>query len=182
MKKALIFAVLTTMFVIIVCGWSKTDAKSYDINQNEVLRIHIRANSNEQDDQSVKYKVKAKVVEYITPLLINATDKQKATKIINDNLSNISNIASQVLKSEGFDYLASSTISREYFPTRSYDGVTFCNGEYDALIINLGSAKGDNWWCLVYPPLCFVADYDLTSNNIIYRSKLMEIIRAFFDK
>ena len=84
------------------------------------------------------------------------------------------------MQGEGFDYFADATILKEYFPTRTYDDVTLYDGEYDALIINLGSAKGDNWWCLVYPPLCFVAEYDLTNSNIVYRSKLLEIIQSFF--
>ena len=182
MKKALLFAILTTMFVIIVCMWSKTDLKTYEINQNEVLRIHIRANSNKQEDQLVKYKVKSMVVDYLAPLLINATTKQNATKIIKDNLAQISLIASQVLTEEGFDYLANASVSTEYFPTRSYGEVTLNDGEYEALIINLGRATGDNWWCLVYPPLCFVPSSDLPSSNIVYKSKLMEIIKKFFDE
>ncbi|MBR5250744.1 MAG: stage II sporulation protein R [Clostridia bacterium] len=182
MKKALVFAILTTMFVIIVCAWLKTDSKTYKINQNDVLRIHIRANSNSQDDQSIKYKVKSMVVEYLTPLLINATTKQNAIKIIENNLEQISLIATQVLVDNHYNYSASASLSKEYFPTRSYGDVTIYDGVYDALIINLGSANGDNWWCLVYPPLCFVSNCDAINGNIIYKSKLMEIIQKFFNK
>ena len=72
-------------------------------------------------------------------------------------------------------------IDKEKFPTRSYENVTLEEGVYDALIIELGSGKGDNWWCIVYPPLCFVNKSDVDAQNIQYQSYLIEIIKKYFD-
>ena len=82
----------------------------------------------------------------------------------------------------GFNYGCKAYIDAENFPTRSYDDVVLEAGVYDALILNLGSGKGDNWWCVVYPPLCFIGGNDNGQNNIVYRSKLLEIIEDFFAK
>ena len=84
-------------------------------------------------------------------------------------------VATQVLKEQGFAYSASAEIKKESFPTRVYGEYTLPAGEYSALIIRLGSGKGDNWWCVVYPPLCFAS----TDTDVIYKSKIQEIIEKW---
>ena len=105
-------------------------------------------------------------------------EPQTVKDIINKNLWKIESIADNVLVEEGFDYTASAKINNEYFPSRSYDGEVYPADYYDALIINLGSGSGDNWWCVAYPPLCFVGEG--MGNNIQYKSKLVEMISNFF--
>ncbi len=145
-------------------------------NENvEYLRIHIRADSNNQLDQDVKYKVKDKEVEFLTPLLSTCKTKTDAETLLKSNLGNIENVANSVLEENGFSYKASVKINNEEFPTRVYDDFILEQGYYDALIINLGSGKGDNWWCVVYPPLCFTN----SNSPYIYRSKILEIIKDF---
>ena len=119
------------------------------------LRIHIRANSNSEQDQEVKYAVKESVSELLTSLVADVTDAPQAMSIVNANLEKINNAADNTLKQHGFYYGAKTKLCEEYFPTRSYDDLVLKNGLYDALIIELGEGKGDNWWCVVYPPLCF---------------------------
>ena len=142
----------------------------------EYLRIHIRANSNSQVDQSVKYQIKEKVVGFLTPMIAECVSKKNAEKMLEENVKNIEQIADMVLKNNGFDYLSKAKISNEEFPTRVYEEYTLESGFYDALIIELGEAKGDNWWCVVYPPLCFLSD----STAIRYRSKIKDIIQKFY--
>lgn len=156
------------------------NAKQTELTADSFLRIHIRANSNSAEDQAVKYKVKDKIVEYLTPILTEANTKQQAIKIISQNLQEISNVAGLVLKEEGYNYDANAVLRSEYFPIRCYDDVVLESGEYDSLIVELGNATGNNWWCVVYPPLCFVNTDDTNSSNIVYRSKLLEIINGFF--
>ena len=144
----------------------------------QYLRIHIRANSNLEIDQSVKYLVKDKVVSYLTPLIAECDTKQKAQRTLEENLINIENVANSVLKSKGFNYVSSAKINTEAFPTRAYNNLTLEAGSYDALIINLGSGSGDNWWCVVYPPLCFTGE----GTSYIYKSKIYEIINKFFNR
>ena len=91
-------------------------------------------------------------------------------------LGAIEEVAKEILRENGFSYGAKASLRREDFPTRVYDGVTLEAGVYDALILELGSGKGDNWWCVVYPPLCFTSG----NGNIVYKSMIAEIIKKFF--
>ena len=119
------------------------------------------------------------MVKYLTPILSEANSKSEAMTLVKQNLDDISKVASLVLEREGYNYDANARLTSEYFPTRCYDDVVLESGEYDSLIVNLGSGSGNNWWCVVYPPLCFVATDD-SSEGITYRSKILDIIRNFF--
>ena len=145
--------------------------------QEQYLRIHIRANSNTEQEQSVKYLVSSKVVDFLTPIVAECNTKQQAESAILDNLYNIECVCNQVLAEQGYSYKASARLDNECFPTRVYNGYTLESGFYDALIIELGSGKGENWWCVVYPPLCFKE-----SAGYIYKSKILCIINDFFNK
>lgn len=147
-------------------------------SNTDFLRIHIRADSNSTEDQSVKYVVKQAVVEYLAPYLAEATTKEQAMSVVQNQLANLKNVCDKTLKSQGKTYVSTVKLCTENFPDRAYNGVTLPAGVYDALIIELGSGEGDNWWCVVYPPLCFVGDSD-GSGNIVYKSKLLEIIRKW---
>ena len=131
----------------------------------EYLRIHIRADSNEQEAQAVKYAVKDAVVEYLTPIIAQIQTKEQAKQRLNSELENIESVANATLKSKGFSYTCSASIKTEEFPTRVYDSLT----------LEQGSGKGDNWWCVVYPPLCFVGE----STPYVYKSKIQQVINDF---
>lgn len=144
------------------------------------LRVHIRANSNLEVDQEVKYAVKTAVVDFLTPKIASGTTFEKAYEILEQNLEGLESVANQVLEENGFSYTAKAKLTNEYFPTRSYGDCTLENGYYDALILELGEAEGNNWWCVVYPPLCFIGAEGSNVKNIKYKSKLVEIINKFF--
>ena len=144
-------------------------------SNNEYLRIHIRANSNLAIDQTVKYQVKDAVVDFMIPLLAQCETIEESKKTVNENLSAIERVAESVLTQNGFSYQAFAQIKNEEFPTRSYGNLTLESGFYDALILNLGEGKGDNWWCVVYPPLCFV-NGGITANT--FKSRILEIINS----
>ena len=146
-------------------------------NNADYLRIHVRANSNEQIDQNVKYKVKDEIVKFITPYAAECTDKQAAMKIIGGILGEIEEVANKVLAENGFDYKSRASVRTEEFPTRVYGDTTLEAGLYDALIVELGSGTGDNWWCVIYPPLCFTAG----TAQVQYRSAIYDIINKFFN-
>ena len=147
------------------------------LDAEEIVRIHIRANSNSEIDQNVKLKVRDGIIEYITPLLASCENSKEVKNILKLNLKNIESVANDVLYYNGFSYVSNAKISNEYFPTREYGEVVYPADYYDALIIELGSGTGDNWWCVAYPPLCFVGE---GSGDIEYRSKLVEMISKFF--
>ena len=122
------------------------------------LRLHIRADGNEKEAQDVKLKVRDETVKFLTPLLSSAKSIDEAKEIFVKNADVIEKLCDETLKRNGFNYGAKVLIGREYFPSRSYGGKVYRDGYYDAVIINLGSGKGDNWWCVAYPPLCFDSD------------------------
>ena len=172
--KKIIFAVVAlavvlTVIIAVPSGNSNSD----------FLRIHIRADSNDQADQNVKFQVKSAVVDYLTPYLANATTKEQAMNVVKGQLSAIEGVCDEVLASNGFTYTSHAKLCQEQFPDRSYGDVTLAAGVYDALIIELGSGSGNNWWCVVYPPLCFVGGESNGTNQIVYKSKLMEIINQW---
>ena len=167
MKYLLSFiSVCVITLILVFCGNGGT--------QEEYFRIHIRANSNSEADQNVKYIVKDAVVDFLIPLLSDVETKDEAEDVMNANLDQIEEVADEVLLENGFTYKSSAYISFEEFPTREYDDLVLEEGFYDALILALGTGNGDNWWCVVYPPFCFLETKN--SENYVYISKIWEII------
>lgn len=144
-------------------------------NKSAYLRIHIRAESNSESDQKVKYAVKEALVSFLTPIVAECETVGEAKAVIENNLADIERVADGVLYKNGFLYKSKAKINNEKFPTRTYGEFTLESGYYDALIVELGSGKGDNWWCVVYPPLCFTG----SDAGYTYRSKILEIIDGF---
>ena len=173
MKKYCIVFVL--LFIIILTA--AVCARPEDGTAAAYLRLHVRANSDSAAAQAVKYEVKEAIVEYLTPVAASAESKEEAVAALEAALPGIERTANAVLAENGFAYLSRAEIRAEEFPTRVYDGVTLEAGVYDALIVELGSGKGANWWCVVYPPLCFAGE---TGANVQYRSRIWEIIHDFF--
>lgn len=169
----IVFLVLFIIIATVVCATEITPAQK----TAEYLRIHVRANSNDEVDQAVKYKVKDEVVKFITPYCAQCVDKERATEIISSILDDIEDVCDKVLKQNGFNYKSKASVRREEFPTRVYGELTLEAGLYDALIIELGSGTGDNWWCVIYPPLCFTS----ATTDVNYRSAIYDIVRKFFD-
>jgi len=177
MKKICIsFLLLAIIILTVGCDGSLKNSNGYTNNQ-EFLRIHVRANSNEEKDQIVKYKIKDLVVNWLTPYVSNCHSKDDTAKLINRKKRDLECIIDEVLKANGFKYSSHVGIKNEKFPTRVYEGITLESGYYDAVIVELGEAKGDNWWCVVYPPLCFTS-----GESVKYKSKILEIIEDFLNR
>ena len=175
--KYLPFFLFLILSIVVVCVG--LDNAEGDVKY-DYLRIHIRANSNREIDQDVKYMVKDEVVNFVAPYLASCETKQESIDILTVLLDDIEDVCDRILVEEGFVYRSNARIGEEHFPTRAYDYVTLEAGLYDALIIELGEGAGDNWWCIVYPPLCFVNKSDLNEYNIQYQSYLVEIVRKYF--
>ena len=174
MKRVCISFLIVAIIILSVTGLYLSNGTP----KEEYLRIHVRADSNLENDQAVKYKVKDAVVEYLTPYIAECDTKKKAQTLLTDRLDEIERVADKVLKENGFDYRATASVKVEEFPTRVYGNLELESGFYDALILELGSGEGDNWWCVVYPPLCFTGE----GQNYVYRSKIKEIIDEFYQK
>ena len=174
MKRSFV-AIFIVVLVIILCV--TTLAHQY-VDTSKYLRIHIRANSNSDIDQDVKYRIKGEVVKLLSPKLRGVKDADTAKEIVLKNIDNINNVANKVLEDGGYNYRASTILHKEKFPTRYYGNMTLEEGVYDALIVNLGRAEGNNWWCVVFPPLCFVRSEEVGSGKFTYVSKIKELLQG----
>lgn len=164
--------VLSILFLIglVIVGATFLPTSSVDY---DYLRLHIRAHSNSDIDQQVKYEVKDLMVSYLTPVLCNVKSKQQAIDVVNNNRTSLTDKCLQLLQSKGFNYSVNIKVNNEYFPTRTYQNTTLESGYYDAVIVELGKAEGDNWWCVMYPPLCFMNKNE-NSKQITFKSKIKE--------
>lgn len=177
-KLRITFLVLFIIIATVLLTFAPTKNEDLVASANDYLRIHVRANSNNEQDQAVKYLVKDKVVELITPYIKECKSKKDAIEIVSGLKSQLEKVCQSELENNGYYYGANACVKSEKFPTRVYGDLTLESGEYDALIIELGSGKGDNWWCVLYPPLCFTS----SQQSVEYRSLIYDIIKNFFNK
>ena len=178
MKKFVVIGLLVALIAALILIFMGNGESEEVSSNSDYLRVHIRANSNSEEDQAVKYKVRDGVVAFLTPTVAECKTKEEAMQKIGAKLSEAAAVADRILRENGYTYGARAEIRKEQFPTRVYEDFTLEAGEYDALILELGSGSGDNWWCVVYPPLCFAGG----NQNVVYKSKIAEIIRSFYNK
>lgn len=171
MKK---FVFILVLVVAVVVGALCIPSK--EINY-DYLRLHIRANSNADIDQNVKYEIKDELVKFLTPHLCTIESKQKAIQVVESYSNVMKSLCLNLLQEKGFAYSVNIKIANEYFPTRTYVNTTLESGYYDAVIVELGEAKGDNWWCVMYPPLCFV-----NKNENVKQIKYKSVICKWWNK
>ena len=165
--KRFILLTLLLILYILVSAISYTNAVCSDI-QESVFRLHVIANSDSSEDQNLKYTVRDSVIEYINEISNNASSKDEVILIAQEHLSEIENIALQTIKDNGYNYPVKVSIGNFAFPSKKYGDITLPPGYYDALKIEIGEAAGQNWWCVMFPPLCFV---DVTSGVVPDESK-----------
>ena len=123
---------------------------------NEVFRFHVLANSDSEKDQSLKMKVKEHVLAYMKQELPKSSSAEMTKQWARTSTSEIEKVAQRVIKAEGYNYQVRAKVMKCEFPRKTYGDVTFPAGEYEALRIEIGEAKGQNWWCVLYPNLCFI--------------------------
>ncbi len=166
MKKYFILLFVLILFLIL-----SAFSYAYAINENlsdNVFRLHVISNSDSKEDQDLKYKVRDSLIEYMESLTSNINTKEEVIKIANAHLEDFTNIAKRVIKDNGFNYDVKVEIGNFSFPTKQYGDISLPSGFYDALKVQIGEAKGQNWWCVMFPPLCFV---DVTSGIVPEESK-----------
>jgi len=168
----IISVVLVAIFCIIL-----TACEDNKYSERDLIRFHIRANSNSVIDQQVKLKVRDKIVAYLEQTSLGDTP-DKAYRSLKKLMPMLKDMADEVLKSEGFDYSSTVTLDKRYFPARSYGETVIPDGYYNSLIIQLGNGQGENWWCVVYPPLCYLEAK--AEKDVRYKSKIVEFIKKYF--
>ena len=150
-----------------VCAISYAQNISTDI-ANSVFRLHVIANSDSQKDQNLKYIVRDNLLKYMNELCVNCKSKEEAINLVNENKNQFETIALDTIREQGYDYDVNINVGNFEFPTKYYGDISLPAGYYDALRVEIGEAKGQNWWCVMFPPLCFV---DISSGVVPEESK-----------
>lgn len=195
-----------------VLSIQESDTKLRVLNYNDVkdslIRFHVIANSDTDEDQALKIKVKNAVIEYLYPYLSDSSSIEESRKIILDNEDKVKQIAQKVIKDNSYSYDVKLELSHENFPEKSYGNIVLPQGNYEAFRIIIGSGQGRNWWCVMFPPLCFVDEskaevqYDKTEESLTkaekngnvqdnngieadkekiqYKFKIVEILKSLF--
>lgn len=168
-RRLSVFIMGMVMISLVVSGLR--GAKNYDTQfqegiAKEIIRFHVRANSDSDEDQQLKLLVKDSVVTYLEPLLSQSASTQESRQILADHTEEIRQLSLDTLQEAGSDYDVSVYFENSYFPMKSYGDVTFPPGDYEAFRIDIGESQGKNWWCVLYPPLCFVdTSYGVLPDN-----------------
>lgn len=165
-KRFLILIFLLFIYTII-CAVSYVNAVSSNI-ESSVFRLHVIANSDSKEDQDLKYIVRDNILTYINEISKNASTKEEVIEIARNNIYTIKQIAQETVYENGYNYSVNIKIGNFAFPTKQYGDISLPAGFYDALRVEIGSASGQNWWCVMFPPLCFV---DVSSGVVPEESK-----------
>lgn len=129
----------------------------------KIIRFHILANSDSKEDQDLKLKVRDEVIEFVSPKLKNSKSIKQSREILMNLKTEVIEVAKKVIKEEGYAYDVDVELAMTNFPVKTYGNITLPQGEYEAFRILIGEAKGQNWWCVMFPPLCFI---DVTKGEV----------------
>ena len=166
MKKYLLLLIVSVAFLLL-SAYSYVNAVSNNLADN-VFRLHVIANSDSEEDQNLKYKVRDSLIGYMNTLTNDMNTKDEVIKIAHEHIDDFKKIAQNVVKENGYNYEVNVEIGNFSFPTKTYGDISFPSGFYDALKVEIGKAEGQNWWCVMFPPLCFV---DVSSGVVPEESK-----------
>lgn len=156
-KRWCILGIFTILGLLVFIGKEKTSADALQEGiASKILRFHVIANSDSAEDQALKLEIKDIVVEYMKEILADAKNIDDTRRIVNAHAEEIKQLAQAYAAEKGYAYPVSVFIDRRYFPVKSYGSYTFPAGEYEAICVELGAHSGKNWWCVMYPSLCFV--------------------------
>ncbi len=178
-------------------AYCKQEVLNYNDVKDSLIRFHVIANSDTDEDQKLKLKVRDEVLNYLYPYMSESKCLCETRDILNNNLNAVEEIADKVIKQNNYDYDVQVFLKRMNFPQKEYGNLILPQGNYEAFEIVIGSGRGHNWWCVMFPPLCFVdesyavVEYDKTkesiksdnnqkeekedNNKIEYKFKILEI-------
>ncbi len=140
---------------VFICAQSYVSAVSNNLSE-AVFRLHVLANSDSEEDQKLKLKVRDSLLNYMNNICSNCYTKAEAISLVNEHQQEFQQIAENTISENGYDYPVKINIGNFYFPTKNYGDISLPAGLYDALRVEIGNAKGKNWWCVMFPSLCFI--------------------------
>lgn len=174
MLSLLLISILTITTIHIYGEVSKVEKVSSNY-KDKLIRFHILANSDSEEDQELKLKVRDEVIKYLQPLLKNSKSIEESEKIIKEENQNITNISKNIIEENGYNYEVKVNLEYSNFPAKQYSNIVLPAGEYKSIRIIIGDGEGQNWWCVMFPPLCFVDE----NNGVIDKEtdeKLKDIL------
>lgn len=164
--KNLTIAFLIALILTVSVEAVGFEAKCDDLRSN-ILRLHILANSDSEDDQQLKLAVRDAIINSDIAEFDKCTNLEQAINIAKENIEAFTDIAKKVINDNGYNYNITATVDKSYFNTRVYDDFTLPAGVYDALVIKIGKAEGKNWWCVMFPALCLPSASDASLTNCV---------------
>jgi len=164
-KKILLVSILCGVVISVLAGLytRQYSYQAVEAISSQVVRFHVLPNSNSEDDQALKVTVKERVLEQYREILLGASSIYEARTFLNANLAEIEQFAQNIVLNQGFNYPVRVSLASSRFPTKEYGSITLPAGMYESLRIDIGDSVGANWWCVMFPPLCFV---DVTRGEI----------------
>lgn len=147
---------------------------------DEAIRIRVIGNSNSEYDQEKKQEIRKEVQLYMQNLLKEAKTTDEARKIINNNLTNLNKNLDTYLQTINYNIHYKINFGLNYFPEKEYKGIKYKEGLYESLLITLGEGKGNNWWCVLFPPICLLEAEEIETNEVEYKSFIKEMIEKYF--
>lgn len=155
-------------------------ASSNMIIPEDAIRYRVIANSNTKEDQQVKLAVRDALTNVIDPILLHSTTKQQVKAMLQENEDLLNQTVSEELKKLGVNSPYSIDYGSHYFPEKEYQGVTYQEGNYESLVVTLGKGEGENFWCVLFPPLCLLEGEKTESEKVEYTSFIQQIIKSLF--
>jgi len=168
-KKILI---IVSIIIVILCV---NKSKENIVIPNSSIRVRVVANSNNIEDQIIKIKVKEKVEKILYSNLNQVKTIEEARIKINNSIPKLQKDISKTINSTNFDI----NYGYNYFPEKNMLGINYKEGNYESIVINIGESKGKNWWCVLFPPICMIEVEKKDTNNVEYKSKVLEIIKEY---
>ena len=168
MKKVIALVLSFIGIIVLFNGYNKNvqAEETKESMSSKIIRFHVLANSDSEEDQALKLKVRDQVLGYIAPKLKESKSKEQSRNILISEEENVRNICLKAIRDNGYDYGVNIQLNKQNFPVKTYGNIVLPQGEYEAYRILIGNGEGQNWWCVMFPPLCFVdiskgePDYD----------------------
>jgi len=172
-RLTLILSAFIISIIYIVHPYIIEENKTIDGFKKDIIRFHVRANSDKKEDQDLKLKVRDEILDVMGEKFNKVNSLEESREVIKENIDEMKIIAREVIANNGKDYDVAISLGQDYFPIRKYGNMVFPQGEYETLMIEIGEGKGQNWWCVMFPPLCFI---DITHSVAIEEDELEEYI------
>ncbi len=175
--KKIIFAFIAIIITYMLIG---NVIAVNDIIPDDAIRIRVVANSNSDYDQKVKLKVKDTLEQDMYNLLNNAKNVNEARTLITSNLDKLQSNIYTILQKENYKLPFTVNFGLNYFPKKEYKGIIYDEGYYESLVVTLGEGLGDNWWCVLFPPLCMIEVEQTNTTDVEYTTMIKTIINKYF--